>query len=246
MLSYTIAHTFDFVLENVPLPARLLEVGCGRGELAKALQDSGFDVVAIDADAEAIAATSGLGVQAIQCDFLDCFDQLPNADQGFDCIFFGRSLHHIHPLEKAVESCARLLAADGVIVVEDFALESITEREVNWLFGLQDVLLATGVLSRRAGFGGVDANVLPIDLWRSHHLGHHRLSTAEQMKSALVSRFEITSENHAVFMYRYIADNLVQDSNRNEIAASVAAWEARFQAEADKPPVGVRLVVSRR
>jgi 2-polyprenyl-3-methyl-5-hydroxy-6-metoxy-1,4-benzoquinol methylase len=34
-----------------PAPARVLEVGCGRGQLARAIARSGYDVVAIDPDA---------------------------------------------------------------------------------------------------------------------------------------------------------------------------------------------------
>src|SRR5918996_4542749 len=40
-----------WVLEHAGPPARLLEVGCGDGDLARSLVRRGFDVIAIDPDA---------------------------------------------------------------------------------------------------------------------------------------------------------------------------------------------------
>jgi hypothetical protein len=41
-----------FLLATLPVPpARVLEVACGAGELARALDGSGFNVLAIDPDA---------------------------------------------------------------------------------------------------------------------------------------------------------------------------------------------------
>jgi 2-polyprenyl-3-methyl-5-hydroxy-6-metoxy-1,4-benzoquinol methylase len=41
-----------FVLLQLPSPpARVLEVGCGKGELARALAGEGYDVVAVDPEA---------------------------------------------------------------------------------------------------------------------------------------------------------------------------------------------------
>jgi ubiquinone/menaquinone biosynthesis C-methylase UbiE len=34
-----------------PAPARVLEVGCGRGDLARAVSESGYEMVAMDPDA---------------------------------------------------------------------------------------------------------------------------------------------------------------------------------------------------
>ncbi len=43
---------YGFVTEQLPsAPARVLEVGCGRGDLARAIAESGYEVVAIDPDA---------------------------------------------------------------------------------------------------------------------------------------------------------------------------------------------------
>lgn len=55
--------------------SRILEVGCGNGELAFALQSYGFQIVAIDTGKEAIENTKRLGVDARFAEFPN-FDNL--------------------------------------------------------------------------------------------------------------------------------------------------------------------------
>src|SRR2546421_12850364 len=99
--------------------ARVLEVGCGAGALARRLLDAGYALTAIDGAPEAIEKARARGVPAVESDFL--------AYQGgpFDALLFTRSLHHIHPLAAAAEHAARLLAPGGALGLDEFALEAI-------------------------------------------------------------------------------------------------------------------------
>ena len=47
--------TVEFLAAHVSHGASLLEVGCGRGEVARLLGDGGYRVVAIDAEPDAVA-----------------------------------------------------------------------------------------------------------------------------------------------------------------------------------------------
>ena len=86
----------EFVAGALPGPGlRLLEVGAGSGELARALVDAGHSVVAVDASEKAVASARELGVDARHADWHD-FD-----DGTFDAILFTRSLHHIDRLQQA-------------------------------------------------------------------------------------------------------------------------------------------------
>jgi ubiquinone/menaquinone biosynthesis C-methylase UbiE len=84
-----------------PVPARVLEVGCGDGRLARALDELGYQVVAIDP-----AAPAGPTFQAVSLDeFAD--------PARFDAVVASRALHHIHDLPGALFKVQRLLVSGG-------------------------------------------------------------------------------------------------------------------------------------
>src|SRR5258708_5970506 len=100
----SLQHTYDFITNHLPRKGRILEVGCGRGDLAAKLSQQGFSVLAIDISDEAIKESVSKGVQAQCVDFL----KFP-ANESFDAILFTSSLHHIFPIEKAVAHAYELL-----------------------------------------------------------------------------------------------------------------------------------------
>jgi SAM-dependent methyltransferase len=61
-------------------PRRVLEVGCGRGQLAIRLQQAGLDLVATDQSERMVELTAALGIDARVADV----QALPFADDEFD------------------------------------------------------------------------------------------------------------------------------------------------------------------
>src|ERR1043166_5521254 len=120
-------YTYDFVKRFLPGGRnRILEVGCGAGELAARLARDGHAVIAIDSDPESVAAAQRLGLDARLANW-------PDFDEGyFDAVLFTRSLHHIHQLDYSVRHAADRLRDDGHIIVEDFAYESADEKTLRW------------------------------------------------------------------------------------------------------------------
>jgi SAM-dependent methyltransferase len=111
----------EFVQAHLPkAPARVLEVGCGDGRLARALSSLGHQVSAIDPrapDGEVFAAVS-----------LEDF-----ADPGpFDVVVASRSLHHIGDLGAAVAKIERLLRPGGVVIVNEHAFDRFDSRTARW------------------------------------------------------------------------------------------------------------------
>ena len=101
-----------------PPPARVLEIGAGEGELAVALAEAGYDVVAIDP-----ASTGGL-VRPVPLHELD--------EAPFDAAVAIVSLHHVEPLEPSVRRLAELLRPGGTLVIDEIDVDRLDERAVSW------------------------------------------------------------------------------------------------------------------
>jgi ubiquinone/menaquinone biosynthesis C-methylase UbiE len=94
-------------------PARLLEVGCGAGELAERLAaEVGCEVVAVDLSPEMVALACARGVDAQVADV----EELPFADGEFDCVVAAWMLYHVPDLERGLDEVARVLRPGGRFV----------------------------------------------------------------------------------------------------------------------------------
>ena len=123
----------DFVRTHVPEPpARVLEVGCGSGQLALALAEHGFDVVAVDPQAPDGPTFRKVALE----DFID--------EQGFDAVVASLSLHHIHDLEGALDTIASLLPPRGPLVVQEWASERLTGATARWWYEQRRALASVG------------------------------------------------------------------------------------------------------
>ena len=96
----------------------MLEVGCGDGELARALADAGYDVLAIDPE-----APDGPIFRRLSIEELD--------DPGpFDAIVASRSLHHVHDLAAGLDKLVRLLR--GPLILSEFAWDRREPMTREW------------------------------------------------------------------------------------------------------------------
>jgi SAM-dependent methyltransferase len=106
----------DFILAELPpSPARVLEVGCGSGELATQLVDAGYDVLAIDPE-----APPGPIFRRVAIEDLD-------GSGPFDAVVAQLSLHHVADLAVALDKVAELLAPEGRLLIDDFGWERLDE-----------------------------------------------------------------------------------------------------------------------
>jgi SAM-dependent methyltransferase len=112
-----------FVLAHAPPPpARVLEIGCGSGDLARALAAARYDVTAVDPEAPA-------GDLFRRVSFEDFDDP-----KSFDAVVASRSLHHLPDLGAALDKVARSLAPGGVLVLNEFAWDRFDDATARWYF----------------------------------------------------------------------------------------------------------------
>jgi SAM-dependent methyltransferase len=85
-------------------PRRVLEVGCGRGELAERLLRHGFDVVAVDLSERMVELTAARGVDARVADV----QALPFDDGAFEVGTANFMLYHVQDIDRALGELARV------------------------------------------------------------------------------------------------------------------------------------------
>ena len=110
-----------FVLDRIgDPPARILEVGCGKGDLALALDRAGHSVTAIDPRAPEGPIFRRVGIEEF-------------SEPGpYDHVVAILSLHHVEGLGGALDKMAGLLHTGGTLVVVEFAWDRIDGRTAEW------------------------------------------------------------------------------------------------------------------
>lgn len=177
--------TFEqFVREHLPEPpARVLEVGCGHGELTTALAVAGHDALGIDP-----RAPEGPLFRRLR---LDDVEPGPR----FDAVVAASSLHHIRDLDAALERTAGLLVPGGLLLVEEFAWDRLDEPTLEWLWGQQRAIAAAG---------GGHAPASPDELraeWEADRLGLHGY---DALRGALDERFEEVAFEWTPYLHRLL------------------------------------------
>ena len=177
----------EFVRAHVPAPpARLLEVGCGQGELTTALAVAGYDVLGIDP-----AAPEGDLFRRLMLEDLD------DEPGRYDGVIAARSLHHIRDLEAAVDKIISLLRPDGVLVVEEFVWDRLDEPTLEWLYEQRRALAANGSHEPPSSMEELRAE------WKAEHLGLHG---DESIRLTLAARFEEQAFVRTPYLFRLLGD----------------------------------------
>jgi SAM-dependent methyltransferase len=232
-------YTCDFVKRFLPGGrSRILEVGCGAGELAARLSRDGHAVIAIDSDPESVAAARRLGLDARLANW-------PDFDDGyFDAVLFTRSLHHIHPLDYSVRHAADRLRDGGHIIVEDFAYESADEKTLRWFASAVRLLEATGSLVADDEFQKrVLSKTETLKAWRQNH--DNELHTAVEINAQLEKTLGDVIRENAAYYFRYAANAIPTIEKRDAILQAFAKQEEMLSADGSIVALGRRFVAAR-
>jgi SAM-dependent methyltransferase len=112
-------------------PERVLEVGCGPGELAERIeQELVARVRAVDISPRMVERARERGVDARVGDV----QELPYADGSFDCTIAAWMLYHVPDIDRALSELSRVLRPGGRLVAVTNSHEHL--RELFELLGL--------------------------------------------------------------------------------------------------------------
>jgi SAM-dependent methyltransferase len=113
-------------------PQRVLEVGCGPGELAARIQDElGCEVIAVDLSPRMAELARGRGIEARVGDV----QELPFANGEFDVAVAAWMLFHVPELERGLAELQRVLRPSGRLVAVTNGLGHM--RELAELLGVE-------------------------------------------------------------------------------------------------------------
>ena len=205
-----------FVLAHLPpAPARLLEVGCGEGLLARALGGAGHAVTAIDP-----RAPDGPLFRRVTLEEL--------AEPGpFDAVVASRSLHHVESLDTALDRITALLVPGGVLVVNDFAKERLAGPTAVWYLDRRRDLAAAG---DRDAPASLDACLRE---WEEDHAGLHGY---EAMRAALDARFRECFFAWVPYLHHELAEVAPQAAEQALIeAGAIRATGFRYVGKTAEP-----------
>lgn len=214
----------DFVRSQLPPPpAKVLEVGCGSGELTRSLSAGGWRVTGVDPE----APEGGLFVRAT-VEELDVEEHGP-----FDAAVAVLSLHHAGELVNVLDKVCSLLKPGGVFVVDEFRKEHLADRATAAFFYHQQLsLLHAG---RRGGGNGAGGGHRPDDAsfesWYARTSGRRAGVHGEgDVLAALEERFVTRSVSYGPYLFRHGLD------------AEVELLERKLIAEGGIRPTGLRWV----
>ena len=217
-----------------PPPLEVLEVGAGDGAVALALAAMGYTLTALDESLGLPARTDieSEAVRWIESDFL--------AFEGrgeFDVVVFTRSLHHIAPLDRALDRALEALRPGALLVAEEFGYDRVNLPTARWFYDLESVLIAAGVL---APAEESDTGGNPLGRWRREHAHEPPLATGHAILAATRERFELSPLEEAPYLYRYLCERMEESARGRHTAERILTLETRLIRERDIAAAGLR------
>lgn len=99
-----------WLLERVSPGERVLDIGAGRGEFARALTEAGAEVVAVDPSAVAAGQSEGRVEHLAR-------RPIPFGDSSFDVVWAGEVIEHVADTSAFLSEVRRVLRAEGRLLL---------------------------------------------------------------------------------------------------------------------------------
>lgn len=181
--SYTLRRKRALIESFLP-KGSMLDIGCGTGDFAGAMQKAGWQVVAVEPDVDAAALARGKNN-------IEVYDEawLRETETQFDFISMWHVLEHVHGLEERFKQLGKLVRAGGFLVIAVPNPESVDAAHYGTAWAAWDVprhlyhfppqMLRERV--EKEGFKAVKTKIMPFDpfyislLTERHTQGKDRL-----------------------------------------------------------------------
>jgi SAM-dependent methyltransferase len=201
-----------FVLDQIgDPPALVLEVGCGKGDLAHVLDRAGHSVTAIDPRAPEGSIFRRVGIEEF------------SGRGPFDHVVAILSLHHLEDIGGALDKLASLLRAGGTLVVVEFAWDRIDGKTTEWVLARLPGTSASGKHSwlerccrRRVHSGGDEVGHLHAEAHAAGWAGEEGLHCSGRIREEIGRRFVERSFSWGPYLYPELDDDT---SEAHELAA---------------------------
>ena len=159
----------DFSVFYLPVQdgGRLLEIGCGSGQMLRDMRERGWDVTGIDVDPVAVTLARSHGLDVRE-------GSLPSQsfeENSFDIVTMSHVIEHLHDPRAILSGCLRILRPGGrlVLVTPNTGALSLRLFGPNWmhldpprhlhLFNRKGLTRLVGA----AGFGEMEGRTVPRD-----------------------------------------------------------------------------------
>ncbi len=105
--------------QKLPVPAQILDLGCGAGNYVRFLADIGHRVVGLDYSLPSLRRASGCGLENRSGHYVggDAY-RLPFCSEYFDLVISIGVLQALGSPERALDEMVRVLRPKGLLVIE--------------------------------------------------------------------------------------------------------------------------------
>lgn len=160
---------------------RLLEIGCGSGQMLNFLGSLGWQAEGIDFDPAAVANAQGKGLKVA----LGSLEEQEYPDESFDAILMSHVIEHVPDPASLLVECLRIMKPGGVLSMVTPNVESMGSRLYGrfWLHldPPRHIILynctTLHALAQQAGFAEISARTTIRDshalYWGSHSIKKH-------------------------------------------------------------------------